>query len=304
VRPYRDAVAQTTKARKERWFHRGVHAFNCLTEEHGDAYYCPICADPFTIDQIDDLSFEHAPPESVGGIAVALTCRSCNSHAGHAIDVHARRQKVVYDFMSGKAPGSAKVKVTHGGVPIRSTMNFGPGGILMIEAGPKANNPDDVQRSTDTAPNPGDSFTIQFEEPFDHRLAKLSWVRAAYLAAFAWFGYRYIGADVFTQLREQILRPAELVLPSLPIIGDPERYGDPAEHRLAIMSDPLDTVIVSMGWISVLLPADTGRLDFFDTLGDRLREVTGAGAEGARVALEGRVTNLPWPDYPRHVYDG
>lgn len=305
VRLYRCGMAHTAKSKRKRsWYRHGVHGINCVVEQYGDAYLCPICLQPFTAEQIDDLSFEHAPPESVGGVEVALTCRSCNSHAGHAMDVHALRQSTLYDFITGRAPGSAKVTVEHGGVPIRGTLDFGPDGMVMLGA-PKANHPDNVRRAAERAPAEGDTFTIRFEESFSDRLAKLSWVRAAYVAAFAWFGYHYILNHAFDPLREQILQPDSEILRSLPILGDPEQYGDATDRHVSMISEPFDAVIVSMGWLHVFLPGPSMPVDFFDTIEPRIREVTGAGDDGGRVNLTATLSlRLAWPEGPNHGWDG
>lgn len=44
---------------------------------------CPLCLKLCTIDQ---MTVDHCPPKSVGGRPVALTCKECNSNAGHQSD--------------------------------------------------------------------------------------------------------------------------------------------------------------------------------------------------------------------------
>ena len=58
---------------------------------------CPICLSDF--DRLDvmagtEVTLEHAPPKSLGGVPICLTCRPCNNKASF-IDQHA--------FLSGRA---------------------------------------------------------------------------------------------------------------------------------------------------------------------------------------------------------
>ena len=84
-------MSQLTKAQRERLklFHRGASAVQRYTgsPEH---YLCPICSTAFTQSALftvdPELTREHAPPKAVGGKVIALTCKGCNTTAGHSID--------------------------------------------------------------------------------------------------------------------------------------------------------------------------------------------------------------------------
>ena len=51
-------------------------------------YACPICSLLLPREATDsgDLTLEHVPPEPVGGKGIVLTCKQCNSTAGHTVD--------------------------------------------------------------------------------------------------------------------------------------------------------------------------------------------------------------------------
>src|SRR5690348_9023542 len=84
-------------------FHRSFPAIAARVPLHR-FYVCPICLRAFAEEALTDglLTREHAPPRSVGGQRLALTCKSCNSTAGYAADSDLRREADLYDFASGK----------------------------------------------------------------------------------------------------------------------------------------------------------------------------------------------------------
>jgi hypothetical protein len=94
-------------------------------------------------------------------------------------------------------------RLTLGGIPNRGSMYAGPGGIL-ITGDPKRNHPDDVAKISESLAdlmNEGHRMHIAFRDTFHPRTAQLGFVRAAYLAAFAVFGYAYIFRPVFEPIR-------------------------------------------------------------------------------------------------------
>ena len=61
-------------------------------------------------------------------------------------------------------------------------------------------------------PNPNVSFTIHTR--FDEARARLSWIRSAYLAAFAALGWSYIFRKVMDPFRNQLKQPDAQIIPS------------------------------------------------------------------------------------------
>jgi|SRR6266542_1170271 len=95
-------MSRQTKAKRESLalFWRGAPAAQRYTGSL-ELYLCPICGTAFTQSALftDDpeLTREHAPPESVGGKVIALTCKSCNNEAGHSVDANvSRRAKQIH----------------------------------------------------------------------------------------------------------------------------------------------------------------------------------------------------------------
>ncbi len=67
-----------------------------MRPEYAGAFACPICLRLIT--DFDEVTIEHSPPKSLGGRAVALTCRDCNNTAGHTMDWQARQFEHVVDL--------------------------------------------------------------------------------------------------------------------------------------------------------------------------------------------------------------
>jgi HNH endonuclease len=66
-------------------------------------YGCPLCLRLFPRDQIDRLSLDHVPPESVGGKLKVLTCEECNNTAGAELDSHASGVERFRQVLAGEA---------------------------------------------------------------------------------------------------------------------------------------------------------------------------------------------------------
>jgi len=78
------------KERRLKIFRYGSKAIAKYTNGDSSLYYCPICGDGYPeLSAIsgEELTLEDVPPKSIGGKPILLTCRRCNSSAGHTMDV-------------------------------------------------------------------------------------------------------------------------------------------------------------------------------------------------------------------------
>jgi hypothetical protein len=306
---------------KERWFRNGVHAVRCtvanIDEITGgqDVYFCPLCLEGHTDAAIDDgrLTLEHAPPANVGGHFMALTCKDCNSTAGHALDVHMQRHEDHIAFVSGKETRTIRATSIHEGNEVRGNLRRAADGSISFEHVAAANNPANIECTAAildrwvTEGADGRTFQLRFDELLSPQRAALGWTRAAYVVAFAFFGYRYILQPVFDRLREQIARPLDEVLARLPITS--ELSGDPARRHLALVERPvaLRSVVVGMGRHTVFLPpAGAAGSDFFDTLEARVAQLPDQHVVRREPVPRLRLTGkeIPWPTGPVYVLDG
>ena len=73
---------------KKIFFEKGAIAFQKITGYAHHCYCCPICKKIFPFQALESgvLTLERVPPEKLGGMPIALTCKQCNSTAGYSID--------------------------------------------------------------------------------------------------------------------------------------------------------------------------------------------------------------------------
>jgi HNH endonuclease len=236
------------------WVREAVAITDALTQNGAGRYLCPLCLEWF--DDLQDLSLEHAPPASVGGSHIAVTCRGCNSTAGSSIDAALRWTETVRQFGSQAMTKPMPATFSFAGIEQRVAAQFGPDGLSIMGVG-KQNHPD-VAPAMITAldemvvrGSTEGTMTLSFRSP-DFRAASIGWLRAAYLAAFAMLGYLYVLRGELDDVRLQIRDPTARIL---------ERYcvmtrGGPSARRIAIVREPaeLASVTVLSNDCAVFLP--------------------------------------------------
>lgn len=244
--------------------------------------------------EINQLTAEHAPPEFAGGRAIALTCAACNHTAGSKLDSHASIAARYEDDPPGVLRDQ-RVRVALGRTQVNMTLEAGPEGMQLIG---------DVNRNSPAAHaaffdelnslvQSGDrnwTFNLQFRAQYDPSRAAVSWLRAAYIAAFAKFGYRLILDGAYKVVRQKIQMPS--AAPSLFSIRVPQSPKD--ARALVIIREPTilnGGVAALMGRHFVLLPRP-GDLAFYDKV---------KGQEGRRAEIRGEF--LPWPRGPEFFFD-
>jgi hypothetical protein len=292
-----EAVGRAAE-KKRQWFNHGASALSAL-EGEGHGYVCPLCLFEFDESELADLSFEHAPPRSLGGRPVALTCRSCNSHAGARMDAHAERAEAHLDFATGSS-----------GRPIRGMMrtdeavlrgNFQRVGDQFRFFGvPQANPPWAPQQQMKVLdrwrPDPvGKEFKFQSSEPWSDSAVSACWLRAAYLVAFAKWGYSYILQDELEVVRHQIKHPDQHILPSTRLV-QPSASRD---RRAVYLTDtPRPSVVIVMARRIVLLPHPPSA-SFFEGIAQELEGLVAADP----VWMPPVCASTPWPLAPEYLSD-
>jgi hypothetical protein len=209
----------TSSVRGRAWFYLASSAFKRSFPEVAnqvpvdDFCVCPICVRAFGVQALEArfLTREHAPPESVGGNRLVLTCRDCNVGAGHQIDSHMRREADVMDFAAGQLKEIKAGLVTKcGSVPIR--LSASGSGLLMLGL-PHATRPEvhaSVMGQFEAATKAKDERRVDFRihfAPFSANRARVSWLRSAYLVFFAALGYRFICRPELDPVRAKIRSP-------------------------------------------------------------------------------------------------
>lgn len=215
-----------------RWFDLGAAAVERTVRfddepDRRRVYACPQCFSlhPRTSIEAGKLTEEHVPPRSIGGRPLVLTCAACNHGAGQAIDGDAAGQARAKDFLALRR-GESRVRL---GGDINALLQVPEPGSLELVASRNQNHPAtfaafDSQlrrwlgssRVADTPP----SFELQLPPPtFDNWRANLSYLRAAYLTAFAVYGYRLVLGRSFGPIRRQ-LRDLDRPIIKRLVVGD------------------------------------------------------------------------------------
>ncbi|MBP0452986.1 hypothetical protein J5Y04_26070 [Kitasatospora sp. RG8] len=293
--------------KRERWFNEGAPHLRRTLEAvglgkllpDGDFYMCPCCLIAYPRGALLDetLTEEHVPPRGLGGRGMLLTCKGCNNKAGHYFDSHAIKRLKVLEFIMGRGASRTLRATFHAdGVPLRGEVTRAGSGILM-QGVPKQND-SRVVEDHERALMRSRGFQFTITEQFTARLADISWVRSAYLAAFSAFGYRYIFQPALDPIRAQLKDPDAEILPSL--VGfNPDAPASGRSVNLVRSPDDLQGVLVIMGHYSVMLPDPWGTLSCQEL----------AAAIGRRTDSEGRLEIMcdgqiaPWPQSPAYRLD-
>lgn len=281
------------RAKKEQWVRDAIAITDAVTKNGAGRFLCPLCLEWFS--DLDDLSLEHAPPKSLGGRHMAVTCRDCNSRSGHTVDAELRRAETLYEFGSRSMTKPMSATARYGDVAQRSEIIFGPEG-LSIAGVPKQNHPDTAAAVTEAlraAANDKDwSMTLSLPTP-DFRKAAIAWLRAAYLVAFATLGYRYVLHEELDPVREQIRDPDAEILSRYCLVTS----SSPDERRIVSVEEPheLASIAVLAGNRTILLPTPTSPGTY-----ERLAALDPWPPRGQQT-LSGEV--VPWPTRPAYALD-
>ena len=175
----------------------------------------PICLSEF--DRLDvvagtEVTLEHAPPKSLGGFPICLTCKSCNSKTS-LIDQHAfLSAKARSEWAEGRgAPIVINLfghKRSYRFIPQDSNAPFPARKHLFrngtIELGP-------LPTKAHLDANKGISFSIPQRDDFEF----VSMIKSAYLMVFSLLGangYKFAENIGLQPVREQIMNPEKKIL--------------------------------------------------------------------------------------------
>jgi hypothetical protein len=235
-----------------------------------------------------------------------LTCKDCNSNAGRDFDSHADIRLAVEDFARGKVTGRTFPVTSHAnGIPFRGTAQRTDSGIQIFGV-PEQNNKREqdahfaaLDAFVDSGdPKPNHSFTIHTR--YNESRARISWIRAGYLAAFAALGWSYILQRVMEPYRLQLASPDQEIVPSY-LLRD---HGAPADlRRILLVTEPDDlrSVAVIMGQQTVFLPGIPGfRPQTCEELVEACKRRS-ASDQNLTVNLNGK--EIPWPRWPTYLLD-
>lgn len=186
-------------------FDAGVEALQGFGVD-GKFYRCPICQEDYDERAIKNdasndycLTLEHAPPDSIGGKVVALTCKNCNNDLGSRLDsqIAAREQFFRFIDPNRPAPKPFAGKITLSEDPKITTnvqISGKIGGGINIRAG-NNNKPSNLVETNENLKRihlSGGAFHGTLGLPaYSKHLAKLAFLKNAFLCLFGKFGYTY-----------------------------------------------------------------------------------------------------------------
>lgn len=262
----------SSKSRKILLFEAGKKALANVLDPPLDSYICPLCLELFA--STEELTLEHVPPKSLGGKSLCLTCAPCNSIAGHGIESHLHRQQRFSNFLR------------EGGRQERATLFFGD---LSLNVHADRNNnsielivPRDRNRPVDVKVSAekikshfetGAEFKLSKRSKFDNRAVDAAYLKAAYLAAFAKFGYRWILSEHIDPVRNQIREPHETHAALFRIFLK-ESQTMP-ERILLLAEKPNVCLFIKIGTTAILLPWIHGTgAGVFEWLAEQRRQDT------------------------------
>jgi hypothetical protein len=273
------------------WFDKGVKALQCIYPAIS-GYCCPLCRRVFETCSFTDpegLSREDVPPRHFGGKRILLTCKRCNSSAGHKLDSHLALDE---EFRKIGLPGGPLAKLSVGDDKgfARGSIELRPdtSKIVMSERDLAA-----AMRFKDQlhAAREGTLLNFEFQGGI-RRNAEISLLRAAYLAAFAKLGYRFVIREVFEPIRRLIEDPGCGALDNF------HTYlpGLPSGHRIGFITAPSWAVSLFVQFDSHLI-----FLPLFDDDALYARIAKAKADDIGNVSLS--MTAYPFPTQPEHKFD-
>lgn len=205
-----------------------------------EGYICPLCFELFSRQALEEkcknpLTFDHNPPKSLKGKNGILTCKNCNSKAGHKIDNHLLTRLEEIDFICFKPKSNKRVILNNNENKVTADFEFNDDGGIRINIDSKNSNPKHVDNflaigtSSYKAYDPflkghnileaGNNWELKFDMKWpnksNERLAEIALLKIAYLYAFQRFGYGFLINSSLFKVREQILNPDKNILPKV-----------------------------------------------------------------------------------------
>jgi hypothetical protein len=300
--------------RYSRWFDEGAAALRLVLERQGradqlppagDYYACPVCLVVYPQAAVTArvLTIEDVPPKALGGRPMLLTCVRCNSSAGTNLDAHAAQKAIADAFVRGIITPKVRATSYIDGIPLRGTAQSTEDGISLVGV-PRQNDPRieaAYMRALDSLANDKDAshrFSFTVHTRFDEARARLSYIRASYLAAFAGLGWPYILRSIMQPIRDQLKSPKPQLLETY-IFRDPD--SPRSTKRLLLVNEPdeLRCVAVMVGEYGTFLPGVWNPLTWEELAAAfcQRRE------DGDRLNVTLRGKEVPWPKRPMYLLD-
>lgn len=262
---------------KKRCFSKGATALGRIISNDQGYYCCPLCNVLFPEQAIhaEILTIEHAPPESVGGKPLALTCKNCNSKSGDSIDAAIANRNKLFEAIkaiTGKKQnyqGRASLRMGGESINVRIEVNEGT---ISIKPPIKINNPKKLESYkkymmdlSKVGKWDGEEFTITPTDKYQIKYSKIGDLKSAFIICFALFGYRYALSKRLSLVREQILNYNSEIINRFWFASDPDIE---KINFICLVENPIPAIAVRLDKSTILLPWLEGPEDFYQNIED------------------------------------
>ena len=266
---------------------RGLHALDRVARPPPNRYVCPICLEAFWA---GELTGEHAPPASIGGRVVCLTCTSCNSEGGRLVDSAVAAERRFRGFL--RSPSETyDAKLTAQSTQINVEVSRFKSGYSIVIPGER-NDPIRVAELKGRVLGMRE-MKLTHGENFTRRQADVGFLRAAYLLTFAKLGYRFVISPALETVREQIRNPAARILPVCrTYIHDPACQG----QYFMVLRQPVECLGVVIDDSIAFLPYGEGDSDSIQ------RWLMERRSRGGAIPIVGRGP-FSWPQWSEFDLD-
>lgn len=298
--------------RREKWFCLGADAIQRLRPDFPRVYVCPLCrlGYPEEALTLGELTQEHVPPKSLGGKPLVLTCQSCNSKAGHNADIHALKLERNIDFFKGTLQEPLRARLLYKNVETTVDVTAVGNGVLVV-GHPELTSPESQRALTTSLEESAQegkgigTLSIRLDgAQYRRQSALVSYLRTAYLAAFAVWGYRYVfHKEVERTVRQHLLRPDESILR---VFSMTRPHDDKNIRCMMLVKEPkeLQSFMVSFGRHSVFLPWPPSKISIYDYLStQKTNEWQSLKLKGTLLTFRRRGQEVLWPQEPLHRLD-
>lgn len=202
--------------------------------DKGYGYHCPLCTEHFNKEDLDNklLTLEHNPPKSLGGKGTILTCKKCNSKAGHSLDteiLNALKEIDAYGFKPNSEFRTKFFNDSTGDHGVNAKLSVDKNGELTIRIDDDINNPriskKFIENATHKYVNPvfADdirmagwhkevSFKYPIPDPRDEKILQIALLKIAYLIAFEKLGYIFLFSKSIQIVRDQLNNPDKEII--------------------------------------------------------------------------------------------
>lgn len=272
----------SNRAKRIAIFRSCIHATSNFLGKDVQLYLCPICKREFTEEAAANgqLTLEDVPPRNIGGKGLLLTCKDCNSKAGHQVDFHLKSKLDLDDLaktvMGQSACGkiSGKLIINDDQFPVTVEKKNDHVEIRLVN---KANDPAKIaefkkfmEDLSTSGRSDGFEFKINKTVNYNQRFHRIALLRAAFLLVTAGDGYGFAFDRKLDIVREQISHPSQDFLDTSFWITPLKNQVYP-KRRILLVSEPLPLILVTFDDGAVILPSPTSPNNFYEIIKDKWR---------------------------------